>query len=233
MASFRLITGVVLTALVMLAGIWWITPDGHGTRERVSTQLRAHRATELRSISGTDRTVQALIATENSRFFGQRYGLDPLGAVKPLISPILGRGDQGGSTIDQQLAKLAYPDEAQGALGPARVIVLAMKNDQIYTRHQILLMYVNVAYFGHGHYGLADAARGYFGREADQLSWAQASLLAGLVQAPSRYDPLLYLGRARTRQAHVLDRLVDTGTLTEAEASVVRSAPLGLRRRAA
>jgi len=91
-------------------------------------------------------------------------------------------------------------------------------------------MYLSAVYFGHGFYGLPAAARGYFATAPADLSWAQASMLAGLVQAPSAYDPYAHLDLARRRQRHVLDQLVATGTLTASQADTAFAAPLGLTR---
>jgi penicillin-binding protein 1A len=90
-------------------------------------------------------------------------------------------------------------------------------------------MYLADAYFGHGFYGLPAATDGYFGVTPTQLTWSQATMLAGLVQAPSAYDPLRHLSLGRTRQRHVLDRLVATQVLTAAQADAVFEEPLGLR----
>jgi membrane peptidoglycan carboxypeptidase len=90
-------------------------------------------------------------------------------------------------------------------------------------------MYLADVYFGHGFYGLPAAANGYFGVTADQLSWPQATMLAGLVQSPSAYDPLPYLSAGQLRQRHVLDRLVGTHVISAAQADAAYAAPLGLR----
>jgi len=100
-------------------------------------------------------------------------------------------------------------------------VVLGAKLDAAYSKAQILKMYAQVAYFGHGFYGLHDAACGYFNTPPQNLSWSQASLLAGLPQAPSNYDPLTYPQTAGERQQHVLDRLVAVGALTHTEANQV------------
>ncbi len=89
-------------------------------------------------------------------------------------------------------------------------------------------MYLSEVYFGHGFYGLPAAARGYFGVAPAALSWAQASLLAGLLQAPSAYDPYRHGDLAKKRQRHVLDRLVATGTLTVPAADATYAARHGL-----
>jgi membrane peptidoglycan carboxypeptidase len=87
-------------------------------------------------------------------------------------------------------------------------------------------MYAGVAYFGHGYYGLAEASCGYYGRAPDKLSWPQAALLAGLVQAPTDYDPLVNPGLARSRESHVFTRLVATGTITKQRAKTALAVPI-------
>ena len=137
--------------------------------------------------------------------------------------------DAGGATIDQQLAKLVYAPGRGGLLREFDEAVLALKIDHAYPKDQILSDYLTVVYFGHGYYGLDQAADGYFDRTPAELSWGQASLLAGLVQAPTAYDPLQHFDAARARQRHVLDRLVAVGELTAAQADAAYAAPLGLR----
>jgi len=92
----------------------------------------------------------------------------------------------------------------------------------------VLRLYLAEVYFGHGFYGLPAAARGYFGVAPAALSWAQASMLAGLVLAPSAFDPLHDLPAARARERHVLNRLVATHVLSSAQADAAFAAPLGL-----
>jgi penicillin-binding protein 1A len=82
-------------------------------------------------------------------------------------------------------------------------------------------MYFDAAYFGHGAYGLASASRVYFGVSPSQLTWAQATMLAGLVNAPSAYDPTAHLTLARSRQRHVIDRLVATHVFTKSQGNAV------------
>jgi membrane peptidoglycan carboxypeptidase len=98
-----------------------------------------------------------------------------------------------------------------------------------YPKPQILSMYLNAVYYGNGYWGDVAAARGYFGLSPGALDWAQASLLAGLPNAPSAYNPLEHLALAKQRQRHVLDRLVVNDYLTRAEADAAYAAPLGLR----
>lgn len=120
--------------------------------------------------------------------------------------------------MHQQLARVVYEDGATDPPAKARAVVLALKLDRAWSNEELLRMYLDAAYFGHGFYGVDAAARGYFGAAPGELDWAQATVLVGLVQAPSAYDPLVHPELARARQAHVLDRLVDVGTLERADA---------------
>jgi membrane peptidoglycan carboxypeptidase len=207
--------------------VWLLTPSVDDLDARVETSLATHHAPALNQLPDPDRVGQALIATEDSRFESD-WGVDPLGVLRGLAGAVSGDPSAGGASLDQQLAKMVYvPD---GASLPAKVkqVVLGVKIDATYPKPEILTAYLNEAYFGHGFSGVESASRGYFGVAPARLSWAQASLLAGLVQAPSAYDPVVHLARARERQRHVLDRLVATGVLSRAEADAAFAAPLML-----
>ena len=157
-----------------------------------------------------------MLATEDSRFFSH-HGLDALGVLRAAVAGVSGaRRDFGGATLDQQLAKNLYTRDDLAS--KVEQVVLSFKLEAQYTKNQILEMYLSEVYFGHGFYGLTAAARGYFGVAPAHLTWGQASVLAGLVQAPSAYDPYRHLALARSRQRHVLDRLVATKTLTVQQA---------------
>jgi len=133
----------------------------------------------------------------------------------------IGGSEQGGSTLDQQLAKTLYSNGNRAPTDIVAQVILGAKFDASYPKAQILQMYAQVAYFGAGFYRLQDAACGYFNVAPQQLTWSQASLLAGLPQAPSAYNPLTAPGLAALRQRHVLDRLVATGALTQAEVDTI------------
>ncbi len=170
---------------------------------------------------------QALIATEDHRFYTDP-GVDPLAMGRVVISWITGREDQGGSTIDQQLAKNLYTGGHSGFTEDLEQLVMAVKLNQTYSRPQILRMYAEVAYYGHGYYGLDAASCGYFGRPPDRLTLVQAAMLAGVVNAPSYDDPLVYPRQARTRLVHVIGRMAAVGYLTQAQETAALNASLGL-----
>lgn len=175
------------------------------------------------------RVAAALVATEDHWFYSEP-GIDLPAAGRVILGHLSDAPDQGGSTIYQQLAKMLYGRGQPGTLAGAEQVLLGIKLDLNYSKAQILQMYADVADYGHGYYGLAAASCGYFAEQPAALSWGQAAMLAGLVQAPSADDPLVHLASARAREAHVLIRLADTGKLTWSQASLAYQAPLDLAR---
>lgn len=173
------------------------------------------------------RFAAALVSTEDHRFYSEP-GIDPFAIGRVIRGRITGQPDQGGATLYQQLAKMLYTPGRSGVLVELEQVMLGIKLELSYPKAEILQLYADVSYFGHGYYGLAQASCGYFGVTASALSWPQAAMLAGLVQAPSADNPLTHYGVARAREAHVLGRLVATGTLTQAQASQAYRQPLHL-----
>ena len=209
--------GILLLALVAAS------PSVSSAPSRVQAILDAHHAP---SDAGAlpQRVATALLATEDSSFYSDP-ALDPKGVVRATWGVLTNNGNDGGATIELQLAKMLY---IHGTTPSAelRQVGVAFRLDQRFSKQQILAMYLDAAYFGDGSYGVVAASRHYFGVDPDQVSWAQASLLAGLVQAPSNYDPHGHFHLARLRQAHVLARLVATGTLTSSQAATIWNEPL-------
>jgi penicillin-binding protein 1A len=211
----RALAAIVLTFAVLLGIGWVLTPSVDDAQQLVSERLATNGATALQGDVPTN-LAQALIATEDSRF-EHHLGVDPIGAARAGWGALTG-SDQGGSTLDQQLAKNLYAGGQQSFGDRIQSVVLALKLDAAWSKGELLRMYLDNGYYGHGFYGLTAASEGYFGRQPADLTWAQATLLAGLFQAPSAYDPFAHPELAKDRQAHVLDRLVAVGTLTQDEA---------------
>ena len=170
---------------------------------------------------------QALVATEDHRF-NTDPGVDPLALARVVVSWVTGQHDQGGSTIDQQLAKNLYTGGHSGFTQVLEQLAVAVKLNQTYSRPEILRMYAEIAYYGHGYYGLAAASCGYFGRTPDRLTLVQAAMLAGVVNAPTYDDPVVYPRQARARLVHVIGRMAAVGDLTSAQETAALNAPLGL-----
>ena len=170
---------------------------------------------------------QALVATEDKRFYSDP-GVDPLAIGRVVLAKVAGKQDQGGSTIAQQLAKMLYTQGRSGVKVELEQVTLAVKLNMTYTKAQILQMYSEVAYYGHGYYGLEQASCGYFGHPPAALTLVQAAMLAGAVNAPTYDDPLTYPAQARARLVHVLGRMEAVGYLTPQQESGALKAPLDL-----
>lgn len=206
----------------------FFTPSATTAASLVATQAEKHGI----AFPGPDppsRFTAALIATEDHRFYSPfDPGIDPFAVARVALGHLTARRDQGGSTIEQQLAKMLYTPGRSGLVIEAEQLVLAVKLDLSYSKARILSMYSEVVYFGDGYYGLAAASCGYFARKPKELTWAQAATLAGVVNAPSADDPRKHPRAARAREVHVFARLVAVGDLNEREARAALSRSLGL-----
>ncbi|HET8979386.1 MAG TPA: transglycosylase domain-containing protein [Solirubrobacteraceae bacterium] len=174
------------------------------------------------------RLVASVIAVEDEHFYDNVVINVLTGAGRAALATLQTSQDPGGSTIDQQLAKQLY-GHGHGGLGSTlREIGLGVKLALRYSKQQILQMYLNVVYYGNGYWGVTQAAEGYFHTRPAQLTWPEAAMLAGLLQAPSAYDPLQHYALARQRQRHVLTQLVVNHYLTRAQANAALRSPLPL-----
>ena len=220
---------MALVAVLFAAGLGYlaILPSVGDAPQRVGRILTAHHATED-ALLPPAKLGAAVVSVEDEHFYSN-FAVNVIdGAGRAAIATLHTDRDPGGSTIDQQLAKQLYP-HGSGLLGTLQEIGLGVKLSLDYSKPEILAMYLNAVYYGHGYWGEVAAARGYFGVSPGHLDWAQAAMLAGLPQAPSAYDPLQHLALARQRQRHVLDQLVVNHYLTVAQASAAYAEPLGLR----
>ncbi len=172
--------------------------------------------------------VQAFIASEDARFFKHR-GVDFLSILRALWKNIwAGEIVQGGSTITQQVTKSLLLSPEKSLSRKIKEAVLSYRLDQNLSKEDILYIYLNQIYLGHGAYGVEAAARTYFGKKARDLTLSESALLAGLPQAPSRYSPLLHFPKAKERQRYVLKRMVEEGFVSETEAQAAAETPVFL-----
>jgi 1A family penicillin-binding protein len=182
-------------------------------------------------LSGLPLNLQhAVISVEDANFY-QNPGVDPLGIVRALWQNIrAGEIVSGASTITQQLARelLLSKDEraSRSVTRKLREMVLALRLNQAYPKDTILEMYLNEVYFGQLSYGVEAAARTYFGKPARDLDLAESALLAGLIQSPAAYNPLVNLDAAQTRQKVVLNLMVKHGFIDDHSASLALAEPL-------
>ncbi len=170
--------------------------------------------------------INAVIATEDSRFW-QHDGIDFIGIGRALISNIRhGRIKEGGSTITQQFAKITFltPDRTLGR--KLREAQLAIKIERELSKEEILELYLNRIYLGHGAHGVEMASRLYFGKSVTQISLPEAAMLAGLIRAPNAFSPYNNLVRAKQRQEVVLLRMEEEGYLKPSERQKARKQPI-------
>lgn len=227
-AIARLLVGVAIITALIAAAVEFVVPSAADAEARAAA-LAASRGVSVSTGPTPPRVADALIATEDAQF-RTNIGIDPAGVLRWARGTVTGTSaDAGGATIEQQLAKMLYTGGRRQPIDQLEQAGLALKLNADFSKAQILRMYLDTAYFGHGYYGLPAASQGYFGRSPSNLDWQQAALLAGLVQAPTAYDPTRHPALARSRRAHVLARLAATGYLTTAQASALAATPLGLR----
>ena len=172
---------------------------------------------------------QAVLAIEDDGFYAHG-GVNVPSIIRAFLSnAAAGHITQGGSTITQQLVKNAIIEDSDQTLARKFTeAAVAIRVERRYSKDEILELYVNDVYFGNGVYGIGTAARYYFSEPASALSLSQAALLAGLIQLPADYDPVLHPKAAVGRRDEVLDRMQALGWITADQANVARAKPLKL-----
>jgi penicillin-binding protein 1A len=160
---------------------------------------------------------QAFIAAEDSRFY-KHQGIDFFSIIRAFIKNIeAGTIVQGGSTITQQVTKSFLLTPERSYERKIKEAILAYRIDKTFTKEEVLYLYLNQIYLGHGAYGVEAAAENYFGKSVSQLNLAECAILAGLPQAPSRYSPFRFPERAKQRQIYVLNRMLAEGFINNTE----------------
>jgi len=174
--------------------------------------------------------VNAVVAIEDARFFEHR-GLDFVGIARAAITNLVsGKIRQGASTITQQLARSLFLSPKRDFERKAKEALLALKMEQILGKEQILELYLNQIYFGHGAYGVQSAAQTYFGKDVGQITLAEAAYLAGLPKGPSDYSPYYHPEASRKRQVTALRRMEEERFITTAEAEGAMAEDVPFRR---
>ncbi len=176
-----------------------------------------------------EQLIYAFVDAEDARFF-QHTGIDIISVVRAFVKNMTaGEIVQGGSTITQQVAKSFFLSSERTYTRKIREAILSYRIERRFSKEDILFLYLNQIYLGHGAYGVQAAAQNYFGKTVDRLNLAECALMAGLPQAPSRYSPFRFPARARKRQLYVLDQMVDRGHVTQWEAEAARNTQLDIK----
>ena len=156
---------------------------------------------------------KAVLAIEDDRFY-EHGGVDYLGITRAALHNLTGGAKQGASTITQQVARNFFLSSEQTLKRKAYEVLLAWKIEKNLSKDQILEVYMNQIYLGQRAYGFASAAQIYFGKSIQDLTVAEAAMLAGLPKAPSAYNPVVNPKRARMRQQYILQRMAQLGYIT-------------------
>jgi len=160
---------------------------------------------------------QAFVAAEDDRFYSHQ-GIDLISIFRAFVKNLeAGTIVQGGSTITQQVTKSFLLTPERSYRRKIKEAMLAYQIDSDFTKDEILYLYLNQIYLGHGAYGVQAASENYFGKSVEELNLAECAVLAGLPQAPSRYSPFQHPERARQRQVYVLKRMREEGHITAAQ----------------
>ena len=177
--------------------------------------------------------INALIATEDVRF-EKHSGIDERALLRVLYGVLTGKHKGGGSTITQQLAKNLFP---RGRLNKLQLVVrkfqewvTAVKLERYYSKEEIIAMYLNTVFFGHNAYGIKSAARTFFDKSPDSLNLQESALLAGVVNMPTHYSPILHPEAALKRRNLVLSQMAKYGYISQAVRDSVSKLPLGVER---
>lgn len=182
------------------------------------------------SIAAIPKTMQhAIVATEDKRFY-EHGAIDPIGIVRAIaVNAYSGETVEGGSTISQQVVKNVFLTQDRTMTRKLQEVILAFFLEHYYSKDEILEIYLNTAYFGANATGLTEACQTYYGIKPERLSLGEASMLAGLVQAPTYLNPLENYEGARKRQQIVLSLMADQGYITKDDAKAAYNTKLRLR----
>lgn len=227
MATRTIAVAAVLAIVMSIVVAAWLASPSTGDFNRRVRRTASTSRTALSRISPLVR--QAVVATEDERFY-HHHGIDVIGLLRAIPYDVTHLSlSQGASTITEQLAKLLYLNGNDHS--PWRKLedaVVALRIERGHSKEQILGAYLDTAYFGHGAVGIGSASHRYFGRPPGTLDLAQATLLAGLIQAPSADDPTLHPRAARDRQVDVLRSMIRSGDITTREGTAALAGPLPL-----
>jgi len=231
------VVGLTLSRGITLPAVESLT----AFRPAAATQVRARDGSLLATFSREKRLPltaeqipalfrNAVIASEDANFY-EHTGVDPRGIVRAALRNVfnLGSSTQGASTITQQLARGLFLTPEKRLTRKVKEALLAIEIEQHFSKDEILALYINHVYFGHGTYGVEAAARFFFGKPAAELTVPEAALLAGIVQRNDNQSPIRYPARALARRNYVLGRMLDEAMLTREAYEAARSSPLGVK----
>lgn len=182
-------------------------------------EARVHREKFVPYDKIPDLLKKGIIATEDRRYY-DHGAIDLIGVGRAAFTNYMaGETVEGGSTIAQQTVKNIFLSNERTMTRKVEELALAVQLEHNYSKDQILELYLNTIYFGHGAYGIGEASRTYFGKEPKDLDLSQCAMLAGLPQAPSAYDPIAHPQEGAKRMTTVLALMAQEGYITPEQAA--------------
>jgi penicillin-binding protein 1A len=172
--------------------------------------------------------INAVLAIEDAGFY-EHSGVSYKGFVRAALANLRKSKSQGASTITMQVARNVYLSSEKNYMRKIYEILLTFKLEHLLSKDQILEIYMNQIFLGNRAYGFAAASEAYFDKPLKEISIAEAAMLAGLPQAPSAYNPISNPKRARSRQLHIIERMLDNGFITEAQADSAKTQELKVK----
>ena len=199
----------------------------YDVKGRLLTSLHGEANREIISLEQMSPEIKrAVIAIEDSNFYRHR-GVNPYSIVRAAWVNYQSQGvAEGASTLTMQLVKNLFLTRERTFSRKLAEAILAIRVEQVFSKDEILEMYLNTIYWGHNNYGIQTAAETYFNKNASELNLAEASVLAGLIQAPEQYSPFLNYAETKKRQAVVLSRMRNIGWISPEKAAQTQKAPL-------
>ena len=215
LCSFLILTIVILIGALCVKGYM-------DYREALNEKSVEEMAAEIESIDNyttidelPQTYIDAVLAVEDKRFYSHP-GFDPIATCRALVNDIkAGSYVEGGSTITQQLAKNQYFTQDKKIIRKISELFMAFKIESVLEKDEIFELYVNSIFFGNGYYCVADASWGYFGKPPSEMNFDECTLLAGIPNAPTNYNPVANPELARERQAQVIEKMIKAGYLEE------------------
>ena len=217
LCSFLFLTIVILIGVLCVKGYM-------DYREALNEKSVEEMTAEIESIDNyttidelPQTYIDAVLAVEDKRFYSHP-GFDPIATCRALVNDIrAGSYVEGGSTITQQLAKNQYFTQDKKIMRKISELFMAFKIESVLDKDTIFELYVNSIFFGNGYYCVADASWGYFGKPPSEMDFDECTLLAGIPNAPTNYNPVANPELARERQAQVIEKMEKAGYLEEDE----------------
>lgn len=225
LGSFLLLVCLAVGGFVVAYSMVDVPSPSEFAQAQTTTVYYADGTTKMGEFAEIDRTIidtsglpdyvgKAVVASEDRTFYSNQ-GVDPKGIIRALWNNLSGGATQGASTLTQQYVKNYYVDTTSSYAGKFQQAIMAIKIDRSQSKEQILDSYLNTVYFGRGAYGIEAAAQAFFDKSAAELTVSESALLAGILPAPSAWDPTINPDKAQERWQRVMEYMLTDGYITQ------------------